>query len=102
MSDIVAHWVERLCRKWKVPGSNPTLGKNFSFCFSRLICFLQLEQAHANEINHPVLDNFSVEKYGGSFPLFITFMSALKNGQTDDQTAKLAEKHISSNCRQFT
>ena len=27
--------VARLLRKWKVPGSNTTVGKNFTFCNSR-------------------------------------------------------------------
>ena len=32
---LMAQRLARSLRKWKVPGSNPTVGKNFSFCNSR-------------------------------------------------------------------
>ena len=34
ISALIAQ-LARSLRKWKVPGSNPTVGKNFSFCNSR-------------------------------------------------------------------
>ena len=47
ISDLVAQLVACLLRKRKVPGSNPTVSKNFSFCISCLLsCSLQLNQAH--------------------------------------------------------
>ena len=38
ISGFVTQLVARLLRKRKVPGSNPTVGKNFSLCISHLLC----------------------------------------------------------------
>ena len=47
----MAEWIMRLSSKREVPGSNHTVGKNFSFCNS---CTAQLDNADANEINRGI------------------------------------------------
>ena len=42
--------------KWKEQGSNPTVGKNFSFCpdSSLVLRYAQLDYANRNEINRDI------------------------------------------------
>ena len=50
----MAKWLRRWPHNPEVVSSNPAVGKkNFSFCESRS-SILQLEEAHANEINHDI------------------------------------------------
>ena len=79
MSDIGPLGILFAFQTYFVPDSNPIVGKIFKILyFSVALCSLQLEQAHANEIN-TVLDKNSIEKKCcGSSPLFIIFHVSLK------------------------
>ena len=57
-SSVCPVWMAKGLRRWpqdpRVVSSSPVVGKNnFSFCKSRFRS-LQLEEAHANEINHDI------------------------------------------------
>ena len=57
-STVCPVWMAKRLRRWpqdpRVVSSSPAVGKkNFSFCKSRFRS-LQLEKAHANEINHDI------------------------------------------------
>ena len=43
ISALIAQRLARLLRKRKVPGSNPTVGKNFSFCNYRFVLLIGRE-----------------------------------------------------------
>ena len=57
-SSVYQIWIAKRLRRWtrnpRVVSSSPAVGKkNFSFCKSRFRS-LQLEEVHANEINHDI------------------------------------------------
>ena len=57
-SSVCPVWMAKRLRRWpqdpRFVSSSPAVGKkNFSFCKSRFRS-LQLEEAHANEINHDI------------------------------------------------
>ena len=68
MSDIGPLGLLFAFQTYFVPDSNPIVGKIVKILyFSVALCSLQLEQAHANEIN-TVLDKDSIEKMLRQFP----------------------------------
>ena len=53
LSALIAQCLARSRRKRKVPGSNSSVGKDFSFCNSWRSS--QVESAYANKVNHDML-----------------------------------------------